>query len=72
MNKYISDDNKFVADIAKEITVAAIANDKITVDNKDVKKVIDFYEKIFNGISEVISDISMDEEEAKLIARTTA
>lgn len=51
MNKYISDNNKFVADIAKEITVAVLSNNKVQIDVAVGDNIVKFYNSIFNGIS---------------------
>lgn len=54
MNKHISDDNKIVADIAKEITVAVLSNNKVQIDVAVGNNIVEFYNSIFNGISKTL------------------
>ena len=58
MNKRISDDNKFVADIAKEIVVAVLSDNKVQIDVTVGDNIVKFYNSIFNGISETLYSAS--------------
>ena len=58
MKKYISELEQYVADISKEILIAALDGGRGTIDSEVGEDIADCYEAIFNGISKTLYGIS--------------